>query len=113
MYMTGEEGKQIIRFLLLADDNESTAIIKGLILRECFHHSILLQYPLFHFELLHPLFQQYANTSNVNIRRDLLLSLQELLIDHEECGNDEVMLHVYLWFIFLIRNRLSMQSKHM
>ena len=100
--MTSEEGKQIYRFLLLVDNNESTEIIKGLILRECFHHSCLLQYPLLHFELLHPLFQHYTTTDNANIRRDLLLSLQELFIGHEECGNDKVMLNVCVCIILYL-----------
>ena len=58
----------------------------GVLLREFLHNEQLLQYYLEHPEVICPLFSEYSHSPNVETRRDVLLSIQDLLMGHPEYG---------------------------
>ena len=66
--------------------NSMKGCSNGVLFRECLHNASLLQYYLEHPEIIYPLFSEYSHSQNMEIRRDVLLSIQDLLIGHSEYG---------------------------
>lgn len=95
-YMLEEEGIGILNLLLTKSPqlllftssyaSKGMCTIYGSILRECFHYDVLLAYYLIHLNKLLTLLIKYAHHDNETMQTDVLYTLQELLLNHRECG---------------------------
>ena len=94
-----EEGIRLMHFLSSSYSHPTIVASCGPILRECLNHRSLLMYYLNHIGLLLPLFSTYSHCEDIDIRCDVFLTLQELLLGHSECGEKQYAINVSFHFI--------------
>ena len=102
VFFQREDGIYLLNFLLSSYQHKTIVATCGPILRECLHHHSLLMYYLNHMGLLLSLFSIYPHSEDIDGRRDIFLTLQELLLGHSECGERRYAISVFFPFLAFI-----------